>query len=92
MPRFSPYIARTDIHVKSNKIEGTYSPALNSCIMLRTREILANAIGVLVVDAVLLLTMLVGLLKHPHRSSTGMWKFLYQQVSIVHLSPACAGC
>ena len=43
---------------------------------------LVNAIGVLVVDVVLLLTMLVGLLRYAHGSSTGMWKLLYQQVTL----------
>jgi hypothetical protein len=49
--------------------------------MLHTRDVLINAIGVLVVDAMLLQTMLLGLLKHPHKNSTGMWQFLYRQVN-----------
>jgi hypothetical protein len=42
---------------------------------------LVNAIGVLVVDVVLLLTMLIGLLRHVSRSSVGIWKLLYQHVT-----------
>jgi hypothetical protein len=63
-----------------------YSPVASACAILHTESGLVNAIGVLVADAVLLLIMLFGLLRHPHRSSTGMWKFLYQQVTPVRFS------
>jgi len=43
---------------------------------------LVNAIGVLVVDVVLLLTMLIGLLRHVSGSSVGIWKLLYQHCII----------
>jgi hypothetical protein len=43
---------------------------------------IVNALGALVVDVVLLLTMLTGLLRHAHKSPTGIWKFLYRQVTI----------
>ena len=58
-----------------------YNPIAGTCIVLYTHTELVNAFGVLVVDAVLLLTMLIGLLRHAHRGSTGIWKLLYQQVS-----------
>ena len=48
--------------------------------MLHTRRGLANALGVLGADAVLLLTMLIGLLRHAHKHPSGIWKLLYQQV------------
>ena len=89
---FSSQIARTDIHAKLNKLETTYNPILNTCIILHTRRGLLNATGVLVVDGILLLTMLIGLLRHPHKNSTGMWKFLYQQVMLVCFSRSCAEC
>jgi hypothetical protein len=57
-----------------------YNPIVDACVILHTRRALTNAIGVLVVDVVLLLTMLIGLLLHAHRHSTGIWKLLYQQV------------
>jgi hypothetical protein len=88
---FSSWKIRADTHAKSNKLEGIYNPAVNSCVTLRTHRLLVNAIGVLVVDVVLLLTMLIGLLRHPHKSSTGMWKFLYQQVTVIHPVPSYAG-
>jgi len=60
----------------------TYDPFLNTCVGLDTHRDLLNAIGILTVDVILLLAMLIGLLRHPYRTSTGMWKFLYQQCII----------
>jgi hypothetical protein len=68
-----------------------YNRIPNACGVRHTEHGLANATGILVADTVLLLTMLVGLLRHPHRSSTGMWEFLYQQVTLVRFSLAYAG-
>ena len=76
----------TDAHQNLNKIGSMYDPIANACDILHTETGLVNAIGDLVADAVLLLSMLIGLLRHPHRSSTGMWKFLYQQVTHVRFS------
>jgi len=61
-------------------VTGTYNPIVDSCIVLNTRGALANTLGVLVVDVVLLLAMLIGLLRH--RNSVGIWKLLYQQCII----------
>ncbi|KAI0291213.1 hypothetical protein B0F90DRAFT_1778553 [Multifurca ochricompacta] len=61
-------------------LESSYNPILETCIILRTHRGLLNAIGVLVVDVVLLMTMLIGLLRYAHRSLTGIWYLLYQQV------------
>ena len=60
---------------------------MDTCTFLQTHKALVNCIAVLVADVVLLLTMLIGLLRHAHRSSTGIWKLLYQQVrlKIFHL-------
>ena len=62
---------------------------MDSCIILDSRGALTNAFGILTVDIVLLLAMLIGLLRHAHSSSTGIWKLLYQQVrlKIFHLVP-----
>ncbi len=57
----------------------SYNAVVNTCVALHTHRGLVNAVGVLVVDVVLLLTMLIGL-RHSHKSSTGVWKLLYQQV------------
>ncbi|KAI0291214.1 hypothetical protein B0F90DRAFT_1778573 [Multifurca ochricompacta] len=64
----------------NSKVESSYNPILETCITLKTHRGLLNAIGVLVVDVVLLMTMLIGLLRYAHRSSTGIWYLLYQQV------------
>lgn len=69
------------------KVSGTYNLIVDSCIVLHTRRGLVNALVVLVVDIVLLLTMLVGLLRDAHRSPTGIWKLLYQQVTLKTFSP-----
>lgn len=70
-----------------------YSPIVDTCIVSHTHRGLVNAVGILVADVVLLLTMLIGLLGHAHRSSTGIWKLLYQQVALKNVfrlaSPAC---
>ena len=79
-------VVRPDAHANLIKIGSRYDSTVDACTVLHTDDGLVNAIGILVADAVLLLTMLVGLLRHPHRSSTGMWKFLYQQVTPVRFS------
>jgi len=63
-------------------VHGTYNPIVNSCIFLQTHNGIVNAIGILVVDVVLLLTMLIGLLRDARRNSIGIWKLLYQQCII----------
>jgi hypothetical protein len=74
------------------KIVGTYNPIVDTCIVLHTHGDLVNAIGILIVDIVLLLAMLIGLLQHMSRNSPGVWKLLYQQVTLETVSPPCAGC
>jgi hypothetical protein len=68
-----------------------YNPIMDTCIVLHTGTGHINATGVLVVDIVLLLTMLIGLLRHVHRNSVGVWKLLYHQVSLKLSSPSLAG-
>ncbi|KAH8997695.1 hypothetical protein EDB86DRAFT_897693 [Lactarius hatsudake] len=63
-------------------VDASYDPILQTCITLKTHRGLTNAIAVLVVDIVLLVAMLIGLLRHAHRSSTGIWYLLYQQCII----------
>ncbi len=82
--------SRTDAH-KLHKISTAYDPIVETCVTLHTRKGLPNAIGFLVVDVFLLLTMLIGLLRHASRSSTGIWKLLYQQVTLKTFSLSCAG-
>jgi hypothetical protein len=61
--------------------EASFNPVVNACVVTKTHNALANALAVLVADMVLLVTMLIGLLRHASRRSTGLWKLLYQQVS-----------
>ena len=63
-------------------MKGTYFPILGSCITLHMRKCLVNAVATLVADIILLITMLIGLLRHAQRSSTGIWPLLYQQVML----------
>jgi hypothetical protein len=56
------------------------------CVNLGLRKYLLNVVGILVVDVVLLMSMLIGLLRYPHSSSTGLWHYLYQQVALYYLS------
>lgn len=58
-----------------------FDPLVNTCAITNTHEGLVNALAILVADMVLLLTMLIGLLRHVSRRSTGLWKLLYRQVS-----------
>jgi len=68
------------------QIEAAFNPLVNACVVTKTHKSLVNAIAMLVADMVLLLTMLIGLLRHTSRRSTGVWKLLYQQVSSNHSS------
>jgi hypothetical protein len=47
---------------------------------LDLQKSLVNIVGMMVVDILLLVSMLIGLLQYAHRSSTGIWPLLYQQV------------
>jgi threonine/homoserine/homoserine lactone efflux protein len=67
----------------------TYIVIVNTCVTLHTRRGIVSALGVLVVDIVLLLTMLIGLLRHAQKSSIGIWKLLYQQVTLKTLTLCC---
>ena len=73
------------------KLAGTYNPIIDACIILHTHRALVNALGALVVDGTLLLTMFIGLLRHVHRNSSGIWNLLYQQVTHRAFSPSCYG-
>ena len=74
-----------------SKLAGTYNPIMDTCIILHTHRALANALGALVVDGMLLLTMLIGLLRDAHGNSTGICKLLYQQVTHRTFSPSFSG-
>jgi hypothetical protein len=69
------------MHTNVNKVEGTFIPAVGVCAVLHMHAGLVSSLCILVVDIVLLLTMLIGLLRHAHKHPTGIWKLLYQQVT-----------
>ena len=80
--------------MEQNKISSLYNPVADTCVILHTRRGLVNALAMLVIDVVLLVAMLIGLLRHVHGKSGGMWKFLYQQVTFGTFSSSSsyAGC
>jgi len=63
-------------------VKPEFNPLVNACIVIHTHEGLANSIAVLVADIVLLLTMLIGLLRHANKNPSGVWNLLYQQCII----------
>ena len=69
----------------------TYTPLTDSCTILHTHRALVNAIGILVIDVVLLLMMLIGLLRQASRNSIGICKLLYQQVTLKTILRLCVG-
>ncbi|KAI9439563.1 hypothetical protein H4582DRAFT_1536206 [Lactarius indigo] len=60
-------------------IEPKYDPDLKTCVFLKTHNMISAAVTILAVDLMLLAIMLMGLLRHAHRSSTGIWYLLYKQ-------------
>jgi len=71
------------LHIRNvTVLVGTYNPIVDTCVVLHTRKGLMNAIGILVVDIVLLLMVLFGLLRHTDKNSTSIWKLLYEQCII----------
>jgi hypothetical protein len=73
------------------KMKVSYDAALGTCTISSLHKLLVNSVGVLVVDVVLFMSMLIGLLRFTHRSSTGIWHLLYQQVIILYIF-SCARC
>jgi len=63
-------------------VSSLYNPVADTCEILHTRRGLVNAVAMLVIDVVLLVSMLIGLLRHVYSKSGGMWKLLYQQCII----------
>ncbi|KAI0255227.1 hypothetical protein BJV78DRAFT_752920 [Lactifluus subvellereus] len=66
----------------TKKVEGLYNPNQDTCTLLGLHKSLPAAVTILVADIVLLMSMLIGLLRHACRSSTGIWYLLYQQCII----------
>jgi len=60
----------------------------NACTGLGFHKYLSAVVVTLVIDIIFLMSMLIGLLRHAHRSSTGIWYLLYQQC-IIWMALAC---
>ncbi|KAH9993170.1 hypothetical protein BJV77DRAFT_372733 [Russula vinacea] len=71
-------------------VQPAYNPLVNACIVVNTHEGLVNSIAVLAADIVLLLTMLIGLLRHANKNPSGVWNLLYQQCIVWILLAATA--
>jgi len=69
-------------------VKGFHNPNQDTCFVLGLHKSLSAPVAVLVVDIVLLTSMLIGLLRYAHRSSTGIWYLLYQQC-IIWIVLAC---
>ncbi|KAI9456850.1 hypothetical protein BJY52DRAFT_536114 [Lactarius psammicola] len=63
-------------------IEATYNSVFGACATLKTHSLVSAAATILAVDIMLLVTMLVGLLRHAHRRPAGIWHLLYKQCII----------
>ena len=69
-----------DSCIHNQKFEQSYNAILDICIILDLQKSRVNIVGMMMVDTLLLASMLIGLLRYVHRSSTGIWPLLYQQV------------
>ncbi|KAH9003600.1 hypothetical protein EDB86DRAFT_2382566 [Lactarius hatsudake] len=79
----SVWLTGLAFHIRTvTRIEVTYNSLFGACIVLKTQSGLASVIAILSVDAILLVIMLIGLLRHTHGGSTGVWHLLYKQCII----------
>jgi hypothetical protein len=62
-------------------VRATYDSVFGVCIALKTHGGLVGAVAVLTTDTMLFMMMLIGLLRHAHGSSIGIWHLLYKQVT-----------
>jgi hypothetical protein len=79
--RTSHYVGFVLMRTRIKQVQPAYNPLVNACIVVNTHEGLVNSIAVLAADIVLLLTMLIGLLRHANKNPSGVWNLLYQQVT-----------
>ncbi|KAH9074399.1 hypothetical protein EDB83DRAFT_1960332 [Lactarius deliciosus] len=79
----SVWLAGLAFHIRTvTRIEVAYNSLFGACIVLKTQSGLASVVAILSVDAILLVIMLIGLLRHMHGGSTGVWHLLYKQCII----------
>ncbi|KAI9456852.1 hypothetical protein BJY52DRAFT_536213 [Lactarius psammicola] len=79
----STWLAGLGLNIRTvTMIEATYDSVFEACVVLKTHSGLVSAAAILAVDIMLLMIMLIGLLRHAHVSSTGIWHLLYKQCII----------
>ncbi|KAH8984002.1 hypothetical protein EDB86DRAFT_169820 [Lactarius hatsudake] len=79
----STLLAGLGLNIRTlTKIESTYNSAFKACLVLNTDSGLVGAGAILAADIILLMIMLIGLLRHAHGSSIGIWNLLYKQCII----------
>ncbi|KAH9051921.1 hypothetical protein EDB87DRAFT_628354 [Lactarius vividus] len=79
----STLLAGLGLNIRTlTKIESTYDSAFEACLVLKTDSALVGAAAILAADIILLMIMLIGLLRHAHGSSIGIWNLLYKQCII----------
>ncbi|KAH9962775.1 hypothetical protein BGW80DRAFT_857272 [Lactifluus volemus] len=64
------------------ELRTSYDPTLETCTTSTTHSFRAGVAGSLVTDVILVISMLIGLVRSPHSSTTGLWRLLYQQCFI----------
>ena len=79
--RTSHFRSSVLMRIQIKQVKPAFNPLVNACIVVNTHEGLTNSIAVLAADIVLLLTMLIGLLRHANKNPSGVWNLLYQQVT-----------
>ncbi|KAI9456849.1 hypothetical protein BJY52DRAFT_536330 [Lactarius psammicola] len=87
----SMWLAGLGLNIRTvTMIEVTYNSIFGACIVLKTQRAMASSIAILSIDTILLVIMLIGLLRHAHGSSTGIWHLLYKQCIIWMILAAIA--
>lgn len=78
------------LHEAVTRIDVAYNSVLDACVVLKTQRGLASSIAILAIDTMLFVIMLIGLLRHAHGSSTGIWHLLYKQCIVWMILAAIA--
>ncbi|KAI9456847.1 hypothetical protein BJY52DRAFT_535964 [Lactarius psammicola] len=87
----SMWLAGLGINIRTvTMIEVTYNSVVEACIVLKTHRGLISSTAILAIDTILFVIMLIGLLRHAHGSSTGIWHLLYKQCIIWMILAAIA--
>ncbi|KAI9439564.1 hypothetical protein H4582DRAFT_1941585 [Lactarius indigo] len=87
----SMWLAGLGVNIRTvTRIDVAYNSLIGACVVLKTQRGLASSIAILAIDTMLFVIMLIGLLRHAHGSSTGIWHLLYKQCIIWMIMAAIA--